>query len=144
MLSFGFLALGAFIGAVVGVFLISAKDWSNPMTGLTAILGAAVSGAPITLAKLILGGTGLSASLSMYPVGLVLGILCPYLQFAAANFTDPNAKARWIGIFHFAGFGAVVLFGLAAFLVPETMASRFGKVDEYFIDLLRMAKTATS
>ncbi len=135
MISLGFLALGAFVGGIVGMFLLKSETtWSNPVTGLTAMLGAAISGAPIALAQYIVGDTGLAPAFAMYPVGLVLGILTPFLQYAANNYKSTDGEHRRLGILHYAGYGAIVLFGVSVFIAPGYVPSYFGSVDQYFIE----------
>lgn len=137
MISLGFLALGAFIGGIVGVFLVNTEDWGDPVKGLTAVLAAAVSGAPVALARFILGDAGLAATMAMYPIGLVLGIMSPYLKFAAANWTSEDGKGTFLGLMHFLGYFALLLFGLSVFIAPARMTEYFGTIDRHFGEITR-------
>lgn len=131
-MSLGFIALGAFIGGIVGVFLVNTSDWSKPATGLTTVLAAAVSGAPIALAQSILGNLQLSAAMAMYPVGLVLGILSPFLKYAAQNLASGTVAGIFLGIAHLLGYAALMSFGLSVFIFPDAVTDYLGRIDEHF------------
>ncbi|MEM6411813.1 MAG: hypothetical protein AAF683_09795 [Pseudomonadota bacterium] len=134
MMSLGFLALGAFIGGLVGLFLFNTKEegWRKPITGLTTMLGAVISGAPIALAQYIVADSGLSSAFTMYPVGLVLGILSPYLQLAGQNWKE----GRWfLAITHYAAYILIIIFGVSVFIWPQAIIPHFAIVDRYFLEL---------
>lgn len=143
MISLGFLALGAFIGGMVGLFLFNTPSdgWKKPVTGLTTVLGAVVSGAPVALAQYVVGDTGLAATFAMYPIGLVLGILTPYLQLAGQNWkegtgqTNPDIGKKRLAIAHYTAYATVVVFGVAVFVAPKYVVPHFEKVDSYFLGL---------
>ena len=138
MVSFGLFALGAFIGGVIGVFLVNtteADGWSNPIAGLSAVIGAGVSGPAVIFAGSLAGNATLSNALAVYPVGLVIGLLSPYLRYAAQNYRfseDKNGKRlhphRMLAIAHFIGYFALALLGLSPFF-SEFVRDKFLSFD---------------
>ncbi|WP_299962268.1 hypothetical protein [uncultured Roseobacter sp.] len=139
MISLGFLALGAFIGGIVGLFLLNAdkESWKNPATGLTAMLGAVISGTPIALAQYVVGETTLASAFATYPIGLILGLMTPYLKYAAENYLATDKTTKRLGTAHFIAYGLIVVFGLLVFLMPGFAIPHLGNVDTYFVQIMR-------
>ena len=121
---FGVLAMGVFVGYLLGLALLQTRSL-NIKAAIT-VVGAALSGAPVVFMN------GLGDSRWIYPVGLLLGLLfvrIPGARRAIAHkwvTNRPDEKALgWFAWFDIAVITLASLAALAyALLIPSGVAKK--------------------
>jgi len=112
MIALGMGVLGAFIGFVCIYAVLKIADWNKPVSILTGVLTAAVSGGLFAIFERF-AATPIGDMIYFYPVGLGYGALCAGLSWVAKG---DMTKLKWL---HVLVFGLVTIVIMLLFVSSD-------------------------
>jgi WD40 repeat protein len=120
------LALGGFIGTIITVALMKTQNWSDSAKVVTALISSALSGVVFTFIEKVLG-TSLGEAIFWYPVGLLIGLMCVYMEYAMGNIKSGKPILVTLGVAHIVGVVVIIGFVIALLLSPALRSLLPGK-----------------